>query len=286
MENRKLIDTHIHAWNLEKVHYQWLEGNTSALNKTYSLDELEPELEKLHVSHGVMVQAANSFEDSFFMLEECKNRNWLKGVVGWMPFTEPQHWEENLLKFEENPLLKGFRHLIHDEPNPKWLLQPEVLESFVKLEKSRFSFDVVSVLPEHLACVLKISEKYPEISWCLDHLSHPPTKANERFGKWGDLMKEAASNPKIHIKISGLGMTVNDLQTWNANEIQPYVEFGLEHFGIHRAMIGGDWPVVNLCGGYQKSIATYLEILQKNLSEKETDQILSKNAIRFYRLEV
>lgn len=284
MAMRIKIDTHIHSWNIEKVEYEWLKGNTSILNRSYSLDEFNPQREDIEVSYGVMVQAANNFEDTFFMLEECEKRNWLLGTVGWLPMLEPEKWDENLQKIS-TPYLKGIRHLIHDEPNPNWLLQRPVVESFAKLVKANLSFDVVAVLPEHLDCVLKLSEKMPDIRWCIDHLGHPPTKKKERFGQWGESMKALASNPNVFVKISGLGMTVSDLNYWEYPEIQPYVEFCLENFGIERAMLGGDWPVSNLCGGYAKSWNAYEEILSKVLSDKELELIQSKNAIQFYKLK-
>ena len=40
---QNIIDTHIHVWNLEQVGYPWLKGNTSILNRTYELAELEAE---------------------------------------------------------------------------------------------------------------------------------------------------------------------------------------------------------------------------------------------------
>ena len=278
------IDTHVHSWNIEKVDYEWLKGNISVLNRTYLLDELEPQREDLEISFGVMVQAANNLEDTYSMLEECEKRHWLLGTVGWLPFMEPEKWDENFQKIK-SPYLKGIRHLIHDEPNPKWLLQRPVVESFAKLSNTNLSFDVVAVLPEHIDCVLKLSDKFPEIRWCIDHLGHPPTKKRERFGKWGEKMKALAGNPNVFIKISGLGMTVSDLNNWHYSEIQPYVEFGVENFGIERAMLGGDWPVSNLCGGYAKSWNAYNDILSNSVSTKELEMIQSKNAIQFYNLQ-
>jgi len=277
------IDTHIHTWNIEKVEYEWLKGNTGILNRNYLLEELEPQMSDLEVNFGILVQAANNFEDTRFMLEECEKRNWLKGVVGWLPLMEPGRFDENLAVIS-NPNLKGIRHLIHDEPNPKWLIQPEVIQSLAKLPARKLTFDVVAVLPEHLECVLRISEKHPEIKWCIDHLGHPPANRGERFGKWGVMMKELSGNPNIVVKISGLGMSTSDLIQWKLSDIQPYVEFALEHFEVKRAMIGGDWPVVLLCGGYAKSWNMYHEILSKNLADKDLEQIYAKNAIGFYQL--
>jgi len=279
-----IIDTHVHAWNVDQVEYAWLKGNKSILNRTWSLDELEPELEPTGIQFGVMVQAANSLEDTHFMLEECAKREWLKGAVGWLPLMEPGMTSVELTHFLINPYFKGIRHLIHDEANPEWLLQPSVIESFRVLEKNQISFDVVANQPVHLDCVLKLSDKYPHMRWCIDHLANPPIVQKERWGKWGERMKSLSANPNVFIKISGLGMNTSDLNTWSANEIQPTIEYCLELFGTERAMMGGDWPVVELCGGYSKSWMAYNEILSRNLSSNELEFIHFRNANRFYKL--
>ena len=38
---QKIIDTHIHVWNFDKAAYAWLDGNTSILNRTYHIEEIE-----------------------------------------------------------------------------------------------------------------------------------------------------------------------------------------------------------------------------------------------------
>ena len=122
----EIIDTHIHCWNLEKHRYHWLEGNTTLLNKTYGLEALEGERLASRITGGVMVQAANHFEDTDAMLEHAANHEWIKGVVGWIPLMHPAKANQALECYGKNPYFKGVRHLIHDEVDPKWLLQPVV----------------------------------------------------------------------------------------------------------------------------------------------------------------
>ena len=64
----KCLDTHIHIWNFDRASYPWLDGNTTILNKTYLIEELEVEKENAGVTEGVLVQAANSVDDTMYML--------------------------------------------------------------------------------------------------------------------------------------------------------------------------------------------------------------------------
>ncbi len=36
----KIIDTHVHVWDLAKADYPWLAGDTSLLNRTWSIESL------------------------------------------------------------------------------------------------------------------------------------------------------------------------------------------------------------------------------------------------------
>jgi L-fuconolactonase len=117
-----------------------------------------------------------------------------------------------------------------------------------------------------------------------DHLNQPPIATNQRFGEWGDLMKAAAGNKNFHAKISGLGTVVKKEHNWTAADIQPYVEFALEHFSTDRCFCGGDWPVSLLAGSYAKTWNNYTQLLGSVLNSAEQEKVFSKNAAAFYKL--
>jgi L-fuconolactonase len=278
------IDAHIQSWNPKKSGYEWLASFPEKLNTERNLTEVEPQLEDNQVKFGLLIQAANDPAENDILLEACETTAWLKGAVGWIPLLDPVRTEEFLLT--KPPLLKGLRHMIHHEANPEWLMQPPVIQSFSLLERNQMPFDVSANLPEHLDCILRLSEKYPDQKWCLNHLGTPPVKSRERWGKWGEQMKALAGNPNVFIKIAGLGLLTRDLSDWLPDEIQPYIEQSLEWFGTERAMVGSAWPFVELCGGYTRNWQTTETILQKVLSSSELESILGLNALRFYGLHL
>src|SRR5215210_1447178 len=125
----RLIDTHLHVWNFERAEYEWLRNDTSILNRSYHIEELAEERLDAGVTEGVLVQAANNFEDTDWMLEVAAGTPWITGVVGWVPLTDPGETEKALAgNYLSNSYFKGVRHLIHDEADPRWLLQEKVLE--------------------------------------------------------------------------------------------------------------------------------------------------------------
>ena len=279
-----IIDTHIHIWDFEKAEYLWLKGNTSILNRTYQLQELERERVAAGITGGVLVQAANNLEDTNHMLQVATQSPWISGVVGWLPLMNPVETERLLTEeYGVREYFKGVRHMIHDEADPKWLLQSEVLESLDILAKHKLAYDVVGILPEHISTALKVAELVPNLNIVFDHLNQPPIPSNEKFGKWGALMKEAATRKNIYAKISGLG-TCSKMMDWNAHHIQPYVEFVFENFGIDRCFCGGDWPVSLLAGSYIKTWEIYRDVIGRLLPEDQQKKVYSENAAEFYQL--
>jgi L-fuconolactonase len=282
---QQIIDTHIHVWNFEKAYYLWLEGNDSILNRTYNIEEIESERIALNVTKGVLVQAANNTEDTDWMLEVANNTDWVSGVVGWLPLMNPGTTEQLLEnKYLKEKYFKGVRHLIHDEPDPKWLLQPSVLKSLQLLAKHDLSFDVVGVLPEHIETILKVIEKVPDLRMIFDHLNQPPMAKREKFGRWGELMKVAAQHKNMFAKISGLGTATGDLEGWGAENIKPYIDFVLENFGPDRCLCGGDWPVSLLAGSYTSTWNKYKEAMNALANADEQERIFYSNADQFYHL--
>jgi L-fuconolactonase len=262
----KLIDTHIHVWDLEKVEYSWLKGDATILNRTYGLGELEPARRAAGVTEGVLVQAANNREDTQWMLNVAEAHDWITGVVGWLPLVDVGE-TRRILEEEWGGLLKGVRHLIHNEADPRWLLQEPVVESLGLLASRDIAYDVVGVVPEHLRTAIEVAKRVPGLRMVLDHLNQPPVVV--AGSEWEGSMKEAAKCPNIYVKISGLG---------RLEDVRPCIEFVLEQFGEDRCFCGGDWPVSLLTGSYEGIWERYLEVVGKS------DRLLYENAKRFYAI--
>lgn len=281
-----IVDTHIHVWDLEKAQYPWLLENNSILNRTWKIEELESERKEAGITTGILVQASGNFEDTDWMMQVAEQTDWIAGVVAWLPLTDTVAMQKLLEeKYLKNKYFKGVRHLIHDEPNANWLLQNEVIRSLKIVATHKIPYDVVGVSTDHIETALKVAEKVPELRMVFDHLNQPPISTNEKFGKWGELMKEAAGNKNFYGKISGLGTAAERGKEWSANDIKPYVEFVVQHFGTDRCFCGGDWPVSELAGSYSKTWGIYKEVINELIKEEdEREKIFYSNAQIFYGL--
>ena len=141
----KVIDTHMHSWDLQKVRYSWLDGDTSILAKNYYPSNIEGQLAAANVSAAIMVQAANNIEDTTFMFECADQYPWIIGVVGWVDLLDTEKAKQQLEAHIQNKYFKGIRHLIHDDPDSSWLLQPAELNCLEILTNHGLTLAVVGV---------------------------------------------------------------------------------------------------------------------------------------------
>lgn len=276
-----IIDAHQHFWNLEEQSYPWLTADAGPIYRTFEPPELEPQLKAAGVAGTVLVQAMDSFEDTEAMLARADRFSWIAGVVGWVPLARPSEAERALERYARHPKFKGVRHLIHEEPDPDWLLQESVAEGLRLLAERGLTFDVVSVLPEHLRHVPTIVERVPGLRMVIDHLSKPPIE-EKGWQPWADLLAEAAASPNVYAKVSGLN-TAADWDDWDADDLRPYTDYAVAVFGPERLMFGSDWPVATLADDYQRVVDETGRALRA-LAPGEREAIFSGTAIEFYRL--
>jgi L-fuconolactonase len=274
-----VIDAHVHLWDTGRLHYRWLQRpENAAINRTFGFDDFTAATAGTGVDQAVLVQADDSAGDTDAMFEVAAAHDEIAGVVAWVPLDRPAEAAAALDQLAARPRFAGVRTLIHDQPDPDWLLRPPVGEGLALLERRGVPFDVISVLPRHLSHVPVLSERYPALPMVLDHLAHPPLGGADD-SRWRDQMRTAADCPLVHAKLSGL----YPLGSWTAEDIRPTVEFALEVFGPDRLMFGSDWPVAELGGGYHRVWSEMSKILEQ-LPEADRDAVLGGTAARFYGL--
>ena len=146
-----VIDAHLHLWNTERLPYQWLRRpENAAINRTFGFADFASRAAEAGVDRAVLVQADDSAADTEAMFEVAAARPEIAGVVAWVPLDQPDEAAAQLDRLQARPGFAGIRNLIHDQPDPDWLLRPAVGQGLALLEGRGIPFDVISVLPRHL----------------------------------------------------------------------------------------------------------------------------------------
>ncbi len=286
MSSNELIDAHQHLWVMSERAYSWIAPEYGPLYDDFKPERLAPEIPAAGVTGTVLVQAADTYEDTFYMLDVAAHYPIVKGVVGWVPFDRPAEARAAVEVLAKNSYLKGVRNLTHDYSNPKyesddkWILRPEVQETLAMVEKSGLSFDYVAVNSAHISNIVTVAANFPTLKIVIDHFAKPDIKGKV-MQPWADLMAEVAQFPNVYAKLSGLN-TASDAN-WTFHDWQPYVDHIVSVYGANRVMMGGDWPVAILAGDYVGVWKAQVAVVAKYSSEDQ-EWMKSKTAKKFYNL--
>lgn len=278
-----VIDAHQHIWDPARAEYTWLGPELAPINRAIGFEELEPELSAAGVDYTVQVQSADNHEDTALMVECASEHSEVAAIVGYGPLDRPAELAEAIATWRGNSLMVGVRTLIHTLPDPDWLLRPEVDEGLSVLEDAGLTFDVVAVLPRHLELVPILSERHPDLRMVIDHLAKPPIGLPSR-DPWWQLIADAAANPLVHAKVSGLYAATDEPASWTVDSVRPFFDRAVEVFGTERLMYGGDWPISILSGGYTR-VWEGLSTIFGSLSDAEREDVLGRTAATFYRID-
>jgi L-fuconolactonase len=277
-----IVDAHQHFWNLRREALPWMTDDHSLIRQPFEPSDLEPLLERAGVSQTVLVQAACSDADTDSMFEHAARHAWIGGVVAWVDLRSPARTLERLDELSEQPKLRGIRHLIHDEPDPHWILRDDVLESIALLEARRLLLELPCVYPRHLADVPRLAAAFPALVIVIDHLGKPPIGTGA-MGRWADALRAAAAHPNVAAKISGLN-TALAASDWDADDLAEAVDVAFRAFGPDRLVCGSDWPVALLNGDYERVWRETVRVIDR-LAPLHAEQLLSQNALRLYDLD-
>lgn len=277
------VDAHQHFWNLDLVEYPWLTSEYAPLRRTFEPAELEPQLEAAGINCTVLVQAANSFAETDYMLRQADRYRWISAVVGWVPLLEPKEASRALDRYLQHPVFRGVRHLIHDEPDPDWIVQPRAIEGLTVLAERGVPFDFVAVFPKHLEHVPTVADRVPGLTIIIDHLAKPPIKTGE-LDPWADQLRAAARCPNVYAKISGLN-TAARWGDWTAADIKPSIDVAIDCFGVDRLMFGSDWPYALLSGDDYATVWRETNRALDGASDQDLDALLGGTAARVYNIQ-
>ncbi|MET9758846.1 amidohydrolase family protein [Streptomyces sp. NPDC006372] len=275
-----VVDAHHHVWDLSVRDQDWITGpELSPLRRDFTIKDLEPEASAAGVGRTVLVQTVTVPEETPEFLALAEAHELIAGVVGWTDLTGPDVAGE-LARLRELPggrYLKGIRHQVQGEPDPEWLLRPDVLRGLAAVADAGLVYDLV-VLPHQLPACARAAAALPGLTFVLDHLGKPPVAAGT-LEPWAADLRALAALPNTVAKLSGL-VTEADLASWTPADLRPYAEVALEAFGPDRLMYGSDWPVCTLAVRY----ADTLELTRDLTSPRDRERILTTTATRVYGL--
>ncbi len=278
------IDAHHHFWDItsSQFDYSWTDTDTNrAINQSFLPADLKPHLDACGIKKTVFVQTQHDVAENHWVLNLANHNDWIAGLVGWIDLASSD-CEPQLEEFKQYRKFVGVRHITQDEPDDNFIVRGDVMNGLQLLEKHNVPFDLLFFV-KHLRHAAELGRQLPNLRMVIDHLAKPEIKTGN-LTSWKEDFIAAARFPNIFCKLSGM-ITEADWSNWSTEDLKPYVDLALEHFGPERCMFGSDWPVCELAGTYRQVHDSLTELIGK-LSSSEQEAIWSKTAIEFYSLDV
>ena len=117
------IDAHQHFWKFSREEYGWIAENMRILQRNFLPADLFQLYNSNNIDGSIAVQARQILEETRWLLQLSDRFEFIKGVVGWVDLQE-EALEEQLAEFSVHPKFVGVRHIVQDEPDEHFLLQP------------------------------------------------------------------------------------------------------------------------------------------------------------------
>lgn len=276
-----IIDAHQHFWNYSPSKHAWISDAMAVLKRDFLPSDLSKIYEKNSVTGCVAVQADGSEEETNFLLQLAEENDFIKGVVGWVDLRD-QQVEDRLSHYQSFAKLRGFRHVVQDEPDPNFMLRDDFRRGLKALEGFGYTYDIL-VYPHQLDAAIKTVQDFPKINFVLDHIAKPDIK-EARMDNWLPKINTLAQSSNICCKISGM-VTEASWKNWRQRDFVPYLDAVTEAFGMDRLMFGSDWPVCLVSGNYEE-VLKIVQDYYRDFSKEDQDKLYHVNVSRFYGLSI
>jgi L-fuconolactonase len=273
------FDSHNHFWRYRADEYGWIGKGMDIIRRDFLPSDLLVNLRTAGIDGTIAVQARQTMEETEWLLQLSHAHDFIRGVVGWVPLTEPT-LNAVLERLCEHRELKGVRHVVHDEPDDDFILRANFNQGIQQLQGFGLVYDVL-IFERHLPQTIQFVDRHPGQIFVVDHIAKPRIQTKE-LSPWRERIVELARRDNVYCKISGM-VTEASWTDWKPEDLKPYFDTVLAAFGARRLMFGSDWPVLLVASSYA-SWADSVRKFMSPLSSAEQDRIMGGTAFEVYKL--
>ena len=276
-----VIDAHLHLWDPARFDYDWLR-HVPAIAEVHGPNQFQET--GILISQAIFVQSDCSPSQALTEAAWAASLDFpISGIIAYAPLELGIEVAPHLTALAALPRVRGVRRNAQNEATG-FMIAADYVTGMRLAAQAGLAIDMcirAPQLPELLAAAIQV----PAARIILDHLGKPDIArhgADSLGDDWADNLSRLAELPHVWCKLSGLP-TQAAWTTWRAEQLLPYLAHALTVFGPERCLFGGDWPVVDLAGGYapwRDVVATALA----NLPPEGQNRVWSGSANDVYRL--
>ena len=278
------IDAHQHFWRYTPADFDWLDDTMAAQRRDFLPADLAPHLAARNIAGTIAVQARMSLEETDWLLELAReNPRVIRGVVGWIPLSEPAQAAAELDRRSDNRALVGIRHVVQGQP-AGFLDAPAFNAGIREVTARGLAYDIL-IYANQLDEAARFVDRHPAQTFVLDHIAKPViAPALPPPAAWAASIRELARRENVSCKFSALTTEIRAPgYAWTPALLRPYFDTVLAAFGPRRLMFGSDWPVCLAGTGYARW-HQFVADCAAPLTETERAAILGETAARIYKL--
>ena len=284
-EPMRIVDTHVHLWDLTRFRLPWIEKG-SPFARSFGMKDYQTAIDGLNVVKGVYMEVdvdpKQLVEEADYVLDICRQGNTplVAAVIGGRPADEG--FRKYVLRFRGNRYLKGVRQVLHSTSAKQgFCLTPAFVQGVQLLGDAGLSFDLC-MRPTEIADAVKLVAACPNTRFILDHCGNGPVYAQDRR-QWQRDMESLSRLTNVVCKVSGI--IVQARERWTADDLAPVINHTLTTFGPDRVMYAGDWPVCTRQATYRQWVEALRAIVRARPAEEQR-KLFHDNAARFYGLNM
>jgi len=285
----KIIDPHLHLFDLEQGDYQWLKADTppfwsdkGSINKSFTEQDL-------HLSPPLKLAGFVHVEAGFDNQQPWREIAWLESTCS-LPFSSiaainllssSNEFQQTLDELCQYKSVVGVRDIL-DENALDLLSTPQVHKNLTQLAKQQLIFECQMPLTDVPATdkLIEIINTLPTLNIVINHAGFPPEDINSESWKvWQQSILRLGRSENITIKCSGFEMVNRQYSSlWQ----QHVIKLCITAFGLNKTMLASNFPLCLFKDSYQQTWLNYQENI--TLSENEFKLLSYENAKRIYHL--
>lgn len=287
----KIIDPHLHLFNLELGDYQWLKADNPPFWPDKKVIERDFHQQDLNLTSPCQLAGFVHIEAGFDNQQPWREIAWLeqhctlpfRAIAGINLLLSSNDFQQHLNKLSQYQSVVGVRDIL-DENAVDYLSNNQVQQNLAELAQQQLIFECQMLLTDTQATkeLISVVTALPTLSIVINHAGFPPEHTESAlWQEWQNNMLALSHFENITIKCSGFEM-IN--RQYCASWQQLIINHCLNTFGMSRTMLASNFPLCLFKESYQKNWLSYQQNL--SLSTSELELLSYKNAQRIYKLPI
>lgn len=279
--SEKIIDPHVHFFNLTEGQYSWLQGCNPPSWPNLEKITAPSSFSQLQQACPFELTALVHIEAGFDNHQPVNELKWLAShlaghkykAVSYAQIDKPLTDFAQALDTQRHPSLVGIRDITEGDDGIR-LLSSNCFENLAHLSEQKLIFEAQFHIENSAIChqVINYCQQLPDLRLVINHTGLPRNSAH-----WQASICQLAKLPNCFIKFSGFELLSPALQT----QRQYCFDFITKHFSHQRIMFASNFPVCQIKHSYQQCWQSHFSLCN---SHHLWQQLSYKNAQLCYQV--